>query len=207
METEREHAIGLGNARGDRPSSTLSRVVRRAWLGAATASAGHDREGPAGPRRPADRSHRRRQDPGGLPALADRAVRTGTAQHPGRSAHPLHLSAQGPGGRYRAQPGHADPRDGAEDRGREPHRRHRRGPQAAPAPATTRHPADHARATGPVLRLGGRAGLLRRSVVRDHRRGPRHLAVQARRPVGPGAGAAATVRAEHAARGAVGDGG
>jgi ATP-dependent Lhr-like helicase len=47
----------------------------------------------------------------------------------------------------------------------------------------------------------GRADLLRRPVLRDHRRGPRHLALQARRPAVAGPGAVAAVRAEHAAGG------
>ena len=37
------------------------------------------------------------------------------------------------------------------------------------------HPADHARAAGPVLRLGGRAALFRGPALRDPRRDPRHL--------------------------------
>ena len=74
----------------------------------------------------------------------------------------------------------------------------------SPAPATpgrrasqrqrvqpARHPADHARAAGPVLRLGGRAGLFRGPALRGDGRDPRHPQLQARRPAVAGPGAAA----------------
>ena len=46
----------------------------------------------------------------------------------------------------------------------------------------------------------GDTGISRRQRLRDHRRGARHLAIQARRPAVAGPGAAAAVRAEPAPR-------
>jgi ATP-dependent Lhr-like helicase len=64
----------------------------------------------------------------------------------GRGApHPLHLAAEGAGGRRPAQPARPDRRDGAADPGRDPHRRHAVRPQGAAARAAAAGAADHAR--------------------------------------------------------------
>jgi ATP-dependent Lhr-like helicase len=47
---------------------------------------------PPGPQRPADRADRRRQDPGGLPAQPDRALRAPAAQHARPGVHTLYIS-------------------------------------------------------------------------------------------------------------------
>ena len=75
-----------------------------------------------------------------------------------RSPHPLHLALEGAGGRYRAQPGDADRRNGAADQARDPHRRYAGVAAAAAAALSAGYPAHHARATGAV------AGVRRRAV-------------------------------------------
>ncbi len=69
-------------------------------------------------------------------------------RHPprGRSAHALHLSAQGAGSRHRAQPRAAGGRDGAADPHRDPYRRHACIKAPAPAARPAAYSAHHARA-------------------------------------------------------------
>ena len=74
-----------------------------------------------------------------------------------RPPHPLHLAAESARGRYRAQSGDADRRDGAADQGRDPHRRHAGVAAAAAAALSAGYPADHARATGAVAVVRRRA--------------------------------------------------
>ena len=197
----RTDRIGRAPRRGDRDqpaARALRPLVRGARLGAAGASARPAGEGACRPLGAADRTDRRRQDPGGLPAHAGRAERTSP---PDRSsagplpdagegrpaprhwpAHPLHLAAEGARGRHRAQSRAAGRRDGPAGDDRDPHRRHAGLAPHAPAPPPARHPAHHAGA--------GRAAAVdrrRAASVRDPAPGrarrialARHL--QARRP-------------------------
>uniref|UniRef100_A0A0N4ZDY0 PE-PGRS family protein n=1 Tax=Parastrongyloides trichosuri TaxID=131310 RepID=A0A0N4ZDY0_PARTI len=186
-------------------SASVRRLVRRSGLVAAPAPAGDGRCGRGRSARLAGGADRRGQDAGGLSAQPDRPVRTGAATRNGAGlgrSHPLSVAAEGPDDRRRTQSDDAHSRDRAEHPRREPHRRHQTVEEAAPARLPARHPADHAGAVGPVLRLGRGEGLFRRPEMRGAGRGPRHLERQARRPAGAGAGAVADVRAADAAGGA-----
>ena len=188
---------------GDRPPAAVRRLVRAPRLGASPAPAGDGRGGRGRIAHPAGRAHRRRQDAGGVPAVADRTGRAGaeTGDRAGVGGpHPLSVAAQGPDHRRRAQPDDPDPRDRAEHPRREPHRRHQTVQTPAPARVSARHPADHAGAAGPVLRLGGRAGLFRGPEVRGAGRGPRHLERQAGGSAVAWAGAPAGLLAGYAPR-------
>ena len=146
-------------------------------MGAAAAPARADRPRPAGQERAADRADRRRQDPGGLPAVIDRAHRAAARRQgsrpqegQGRAAHALHLAAEGAGHRHPPQPRDADRRDGAAGARRKPHRRHAAEPAPAPARAAARSPDDHAGIAGAAAELPRRHAVLRQPPLRDHRR-------------------------------------
>ena len=178
-----------------RPWPTGSALVRRADAAPGAGLAG-DRAG----RIDADpRADRQRQDADRVPLVHQPAdVRAGArprAAVPG----PLHLAAQGAGGRRRAQPAraarrHRQPRGRprrrpSRARRRGPHRRHAGG-RARPVPARAgRHPDHHAGVALPapdVERARG-AALGRHG---HRRRDPRAGADQARRAPGAVAGAA-----------------
>ena len=157
-----------------RPVCTL---VRKPRLDAAAAPARPRRAGPAGQERAADRADRRRQDAGGLPAVARRAHRapprrqgSRPRQGQGRAAHALHLAAEGAGDRHPPQPRRADRRDAAAGARREPDRRHAAKPAAAPARAAAGPADDHAGIAGAAAVLSRRREVLRQPALRDHRR-------------------------------------
>ncbi|CAA9255057.1 MAG: putative ATP-dependent DNA helicase, partial [uncultured Corynebacteriales bacterium] len=158
-----------------------------------------------------------RQDAGGVPVVARPAGRRAGAGGPqGALPGALHQPAQGAGRGRRAQPAVAagrDPAGGDPARapaagrpGRAAVRGHlgRGAPAAGPAPAG--HPHHHARVAVPHADQR-RPGHPARRADRDHRRGPRGLLDQARRPprAHPGAAGRAAGAAGAAGR-AVGDG-
>ena len=128
----------------------FSRMVRRARLVAARASAGAAGKGARRPLGAADRAHRRRQDARGISADAggtflafggrwqERRLHRPRRQTHRRPAHALHLAAEGARRRHRAQSRNADRRDESADQGRDPHRRHAGVAAAAPARAIRR---------------------------------------------------------------------
>ncbi len=171
---------------------------------AARASAGAARKSPRRSFRAPDRADRRRQDAGRIPADAGGALRFLACEGGGsaipRPPHPLHLAAEGARGRYRAQPGNADRRDGPADQGRDPHRRHPGVAAAAAAALSAGHPADHARATGAVAVVRRRAVSVRAAQAHRARRAARARDLQARRSVVARAGAAVAAGAQDALR-------
>lgn len=197
-------------ASDDAPPPPLRRLVRETWLVASAASIGDGRGGSGGGSCPAGRADRRRQDAGRFPTQPDRSGRARTAPRlraGQRRAHALSVAAEGADHRCGAQSDDANPRDRAEHPRREPHRRHQTIEETASAREPAGHPADHTGTVGPVLCLGRRAGLFRRSEMRRAGRGPRDLERQARGPAVLGTGAVATVRAGHAKGGLERDGG
>ena len=121
-----------------------------------------------------------------------------------RPPHPLHLAAESARGRYRAQSGDADRRDGAADQGRDPHRRHAGVAAAAAAALSAGYSADHARATGAAAVVRRRAVSVRLAQAHRARRAARAGDLQARRSVVARAGAAVAAGAADARDRAVG---
>ena len=146
-------------------------------MGAAAAPARADRPRPAGQERAADRADRRRQDPGGLPAVTDRAHRAAAgrqdlAHKKGKGElHTLYISplkALATDIRRNLEMPIAEMAlAGAR---RKPHRRHAAEPAAAPARAAARSPDDHAGVAGAAAELPRRHAVLRQPPLRDHRR-------------------------------------
>ncbi len=160
-ETNRERAMGVRRCRAlpapvSRPGSTAAAGgPRRHQLEMVERGQGR-------PPRPADRPHRRRQDPGRFPAQPDRPDRAPPRPTAPRGVHTLYISPlKALAVDIERNLGRPIAEMGLPIAHREPHRRHRRRQAPAPEAAAARHPADHARAAGPVLRLGGRASLFR----------------------------------------------
>ena len=135
-----------------------------------------------------------------------RAARHVTAAAQRRPAHPLHLALESARGRYRAQSGDADRRDGPADQGRDPHRRHAGVAAAAAAALSAGYSADHARATGAAAVVRRRAVPVRLAQAHRARRTARAGDLQARRSVVARAGAAVAAGAADARDRAVGHG-
>ena len=109
-----------------------------------------------------------------------------------RTAHALHLAAEGAGRRRRPQPDCArSPRWGCRSAPRRAPATRRSAAAPAPAHAPARHPADDARAARPAAEPPRRAASVRRSRHDHPRRTARAGALQARRPAGARPGAAA----------------
>ena len=123
-----------------------------------------------------------------------------------RPAHALHLALEGARGRYRAQSGNADRRDGAADQGRDPHRRHAGVAAAAAAALSAGHPAHHAGATGAVAVVRRRAVSVFVAQAHRARRAACAGDLQARRSAVARPGAAVAAGAADARHRAVGDG-
>ena len=87
-------------AHGWNNSGTVRQLVRRPGLGPTAAPDGDAGRRPFRRKRPADRPHRRRQDPRRLPAQPDRF----SGQPASRPAHDLCQPAEGAGHRHRPQP-------------------------------------------------------------------------------------------------------
>ena len=165
--------------------------------------------------RAADRADRRRQDAGRISADAggafcfrrfERRRREEPHLHrPQREAHrrpphPLHLAAEGARGRYRAQSGNADRRDGAADQGRDPHRRHAGVAAAAAAALSAGHSAHHAGTTGAAAVLRRRAVSVLLAEAHRARRAACAGHLQARRSAVARPGAAVAAGAARCAR-------
>ena len=162
------------------PPPAFRLLVRVSWLVSSPAPARHGRKRPREPSRPPDRTHRRRQDPGRLPAEPDRDLGAAAGEQSARDTHPVHIAVEGVGGRCRAQPDGADPADGSEGHRRVANGRHGCRATAAAADQAAGHPADHARTARPFLRLGRSAAVFRGPSLHRPRRDSRRLAIEAR---------------------------
>ena len=182
----------------DDAAARVSGLVRRAGLVAASPPA--CAAGGAGGHA-ADRADRRRQDVGGVPAVAGRSRGRASGL-----AYALCLAPQGAYGGYRAQPRAAGGRPGSADPGRGPDRRHPQRRAAAAAHRSAADPADHAGKPCPDAQLPGSAAYLRERAPSRAGRTARAGREQARRPADAGARATADPVAGADRDRAVGDG-
>ena len=187
---------------GQNIAGTLCRVVRRAGVDAAAASACHAGGSTRRRKRAADCTDGGRQDAGGIPAHAGGPRRGAACRHPYAVCQP----AEGAGHRHCAQSVAAGRGNAACHLDRDSHRRHTGQPPGPPARQSPQHPADDAGEPGGAAVAAGRAGDVRRTVHPGDGRSACAGRDQARRPVGAVRGAADGAGAALPARRAIGNG-
>ena len=162
------------------PAPRPVRLVRRPRLGAAPPSA-RDAGAGRGPVHLADRTHRGRQDAGGVLAVVGRI-----GGRPSGPPHPLHLSPQGARRRHPPQPAPPGRRREPAHPDRGSHRRHHLYPAPPPARRPAAYPAHHARKPRALAQLRRRPAHFCGPAPRCGGRTPRAGRKQARRSADAG---------------------